>query len=133
MLTMSLDLLLAIQTSVADQTEKTLLHHLQAFGEGDVDAVMSDYTEDSVVITPDGSLKGPGEIRPLFEKFLREVIPPGSAFEMLQQVIEGEVAYIFWSAESPKYNIPLGTDTLIIRDGKIAIQTFAGQIEPKSG
>ncbi len=54
MVTMSLDLLLTIQTSVADQTEKTLLHHLEALGEGDIDAVMSDYTEDSVIITPDG-------------------------------------------------------------------------------
>ncbi len=133
MLTMPLDLLLAVQTSVADQTEKTLLHHLQAFAEGDVDAVMSDYTEDSVLISPDGSMKGLDEIRQLFEKFLAEIVPPGSAFEMLQQVIEGEVAYIFWSAESSNYNIPLGTDTFVIRDGKIVIQTFAGQIEAKSG
>jgi ketosteroid isomerase-like protein len=133
MVTMSLDLLLTIQTSVTDQTEKTLLNHLQAFADGDIDAVMSDYTEDSVLITPDGTLKGLGEIRPLFEKFLGEILPPGSAFEMLQQIIEGEVAYIFWSAESSNYKIPLGTDTLIVRDGKIAIQTFAGQMEAKSG
>ena len=118
--------------ATTEQTEKTLLHHLQAFGEGDIDAILSDYAEDAVLISPDGLLRGHGEIRPLFEK-LGDMLPPGSSFELLQQIIEGEVVYIVWSAESSGYNIPLGTDTFIIRDGKIVTQTLAAQIEAKSG
>ena len=132
MIIMSLNLLLAAQALAVNQTEKTLLHHLQAIGEGDVDAILSDFTEDAVLITPDGVLRGHGEIRTLFEKLVSDVLPPGSTFEMLQQVIEGEIAYIVWSAESPGYKIPLGTDTLVIRDGKIMVQTFAAQMEAKS-
>lgn len=132
-ITVSLDLLIAAHTLAANQTEETLLHHLQAIGEGDIDAVLSDFTEDAVLITADGLLKGHGEIRSLFEKLLSNVLPPGSAFEMLQQITEGEIAYIAWSAESPSYKIPLGTDTFIIRDGKIVVQTLAAQIEAKSG
>ena len=61
-----------------------------------------------------------------------EIIPPGSDFQMSKQAVEGEVAYIVWSASSPKYDVPLGTDTFIVRDGKIMFQTFAGQIIPKN-
>ncbi|MCZ6677043.1 MAG: nuclear transport factor 2 family protein [Candidatus Poribacteria bacterium] len=123
--------ILVASTCAEGQTEATLVHHLQSFGTGDVDEIMKDYTENSVLITPDGALRGLDEIRPLFEKLTGEILPPGSDFEMLQQVIEGEIAYIAWNAESANYNIPLGTDTFLIRDGKILTQTFAGQVLPK--
>jgi len=51
---------------------------------------------------------------------------------MVQQLVEGEIAYIVWSAESQRYRIPLATDTYVIRDGKIVAQTFAARLEPKS-
>jgi hypothetical protein len=84
-----------------------------------------------VLFTPNGALHGHDEIRALFEAMVAGVLPPGSSFEMLQQIIEGEIAYIVWSAESASYNMPLGTDTFIIRDGKIQTQTFAAQMEVK--
>ena len=94
---------------------------------------MEDYTEDSVLITPDGALTGRAEIQPLFEQFFANILPPGSTdLELKQQIIRDDVAYILWSASSGTHNIPLGTDTFVIRDGKIVTQTFAGQIEEKS-
>ena len=114
----------------AAQTEATLLHHLTAFGGGDVDEILADYTDESILITPDGALRGLAEIRPLFENFVK-LLPPGADFQMIKQVAEGELAYIFWNAESESVSIPLGTDTFIIRDGKIVVQTFAGTIEKK--
>jgi hypothetical protein len=47
--------------------------------------------------------------------------------------VEGQVAYIVWSAESERYRVPLATDTFLIRGGQIAVQTFAGRIEEKRG
>jgi hypothetical protein len=41
-----------------------------------------------------------------------------------RQEIEGDVAFIVWDA--PGF-VTLGTDTFVVRDGKIAVQTFAGQ------
>ena len=38
---------------------------------------------------------------------------------------------LVWSAASPTVSVPLGTDTFVVRDGKIVFQTFAGQIVPK--
>ena len=47
-------------------------HHVHAFAAGDLDAMLADYTEDSVFITPQGVLTGPAEIRPLFEAMIEE-------------------------------------------------------------
>ena len=58
-------------------TEDTLGHHLQAFSEG-VDAIMEDYTPDSVLFTPDGLLKGLDSIRAFFHAFLTNS-PPRAA------------------------------------------------------
>ena len=107
-----------------------MANHLHAFGSGDVDAIMADYHEDAVFITPEGALRGSGEIRPLFVSLVAD-LPPGSALEVCQQIIEGEIAYLVWSGESGKLKIPFATDTLIIRDGKIVAQTFASQMEMK--
>ena len=67
----------------------------------------------------------------MFEKIITRVLPPGSSFEMLNREIEGEVAYTVWRGESENFNLLMGTDTFIIRDGKIVCQTFAAQIIPK--
>jgi ketosteroid isomerase-like protein len=118
-------------SQITAQTEKTLLHHLQAFQAGDVDAIMADYTGDAVLITPNGVRKGHEQIRALFKQVFTDMFPPDStSLEMLQQIIEGEIAYTLWSARSAHYTAPLGTDTFVIRDGKIVAHTFA-QLEAK--
>ena len=43
----------------------------------------------------------------------------------IEQVAEGEIAYIVWTAGDLA---PLGTDTFVIRDGKIVVQTFAAHV-----
>ena len=105
------------------QTEATLTHHLQAVTEGDMDAILSDYVEESILYTPDGALRGLNQIRGFFSETL-ENAPPGfmENFEMVRQDVEGELAYIVWKSGSA---VPLGTDTFIVRKGKIVMQTFA--------
>jgi len=103
-------------------TEATLAHHLRAFGDG-VDAILSDYTEESVLFTPDGVVRGLDQLRAFFDGFMKN--SPSELFEaltFLRQDIEGEVAYIVWKAEP---YIKMATDTFVVRDGKILVQTFA--------
>ncbi len=50
---------------------------------------------------------------------------------MTQQVVEGDYAYILWTAEAADNVYELGTDTFVVRDGKIVAQSFTGQITPK--
>ena len=44
---------------MAASTEEVLNHHLQAFGEGNLEAILEDYNDDSIVCTrrPDGRLE----------------------------------------------------------------------------
>jgi ketosteroid isomerase-like protein len=117
---------------LSEQAEKTLLHHWQAFGAGDVEAIMADYAEDAVLITPDGTLKGHAQIRSLFAQIFATIFPPDStSLHLAKQVVEGEIAYILWSGSSAHYHARLATDTFVMRDGKIAAQTFAAQLEAK--
>jgi hypothetical protein len=41
---------------------------------------------------------------------------------MLRQDVEGEIAYIVWTAGDI---VPFATDTMVVRNGKVLIQTFA--------
>jgi ketosteroid isomerase-like protein len=112
-----------MSTEMTKQTEATLTHHLQAVTEGDMDAILSDYVEESILYTPDGPLRGLNQIRGFFVETLTNA-PPGfmENFEMVRQDVEGELAYIVWKSASA---VPLGTDTFIVRKGKIVMQTFA--------
>ena len=56
---------------------------------------------------------------------IAEFAKPGATFDLQQQVIEGDVAYIRWVAETPDNRYEIGTDTFFVRHGKIAMQTFA--------
>ena len=117
---------------ISEQTEKTFLHHWHAFGTGDVEAIMADYAEDAVLITPDGALKGHAQIRSLFAQiFANMFLPDTTSLNLAKQVVEGEIAYILWSGSSAHYKAPLATDTFVMRDGKIVAQTFAAQVEAK--
>jgi ketosteroid isomerase-like protein len=113
-------------------TETVLNHHLEGFSNGNVDAVMEDYTEDSVLITPDASLTGLESIRALFTGFFGGLFKPGTyEFTLDRMEISGDVAYIVWHSTNEGMDVKLGTDTLLIRDGKIAVQTFAAFMQEK--
>ena len=113
-------------------TKDILQHHLTAFSEGDLKGVLSDYAPDAVFFTQHGTLKGADAIRPLFQALIAEFAKPGAAFHMQQQVVEGNYAYIRWTAETADNVYELGTDTFVVRDNKIVAQSFTGKITPKS-
>jgi branched-subunit amino acid aminotransferase/4-amino-4-deoxychorismate lyase len=48
-----------------------------------------------------------------------------------QQSVEGQYAYILWTAETADNVYEVGTDTFVVRDGKIVTQSFTGKITPK--
>ena len=49
------------------------------------------------------------------------------SFNMDQQVVDGEIAYTRWSAQTADNVYKLATDTFLIREGKIVTQTFAAK------
>jgi ketosteroid isomerase-like protein len=112
-------------------TQQVLDHHLQCFGEGNLDGILEDYTAASLLLTPDGILRGPDEMRGLFEAFFAEFAKPGASFDMKKQIVDGETAYIVWSAETADNVYELGTDTFVVRDGKIIVQSFTAKVVSK--
>jgi ketosteroid isomerase-like protein len=112
-------------------TKDVLDHHIRCFGEGDLKGIVSDYAPGAVLFTPDGPLRGADAIRPFFQAMLAEFGKPGAAHSMKQQFVEGDYAYVLWTAETADNVYELGTDTLVVRDGKIVAQSFAGKITHK--
>jgi len=112
-------------------TKDVLDHHITSFGEGNLAGILSDYAPDAVLFTPTGPLKGVDAIGQWFEALLAEFEKPGTAFSMKHTSVEGDYAYVLWTAETADNVYELGTDTLVVRDGKILAQSFAGKITPK--
>jgi ketosteroid isomerase-like protein len=112
-------------------TKGVLNRHMKNFDNGDLRAVLSDYAPDAVFFTPDGVLRGPDAIRPVFQKLIAEFGKPGAVFNMKQQFVEGDFAYILWTAETADNVYELATDTFVVRDGKIVAQSFTARVRPK--
>ena len=112
-------------------TKEVVENHLKCFGEGDLKGILSDYAPGAVLFTPNGPLRGVDAIRPMFQAMIAEFGKPGASFSMKQQSIEGDYAYILWAAETADNVYEVGTDTFVVRDGKIVAQSFTGKITPK--
>ncbi|MNF95409.1 hypothetical protein D3C84_781600 [compost metagenome] len=108
-------------------TQAVLEHHLEAFYQG-IDAVMEDFTDASVIITASATYCGLDEIRAFFTALL-DGLPAGfdEAVKITRQEVVGEFAFLLWEAR-PWF--PFCTDTFVVRDGKIAYQTFAAVSVP---
>ena len=118
----------AIEKTSTMSTEAVLQNHLRAARIG-VDAIMQDYTDHSVLVTHDSTYRGLVEIRRFFTVLFKE-LPEGffDALKMNRQEIVGEVAYILWER---KPIISQATDTFVVRDGKILVQTFTAATQAR--
>ena len=112
-------------------TGDVLDQHLECFTDNDLDGVVADYSSDAVLFVPGKPLKGPDAIKPFFQAFFSEFAKPGASFSMQQQYVEGDYAYILWSAETADNSYEAATDTFVVRNGKIVAQSFAAKITPK--
>ena len=52
-------------------------------------------------------------------------------FSLTRQSVEGDYAYILWTAETADNVYEVATDTFVVRDGQITAQSFTGKIVPK--
>jgi len=112
-------------------TKDVLDRHLNCFANGDVGGILADYSPDAVLFVPAGPLKGPDAMRPLFQGMIWEFAKPGSWFSLQQQWIDGDHAYIVWSAETADNSYEFASDKFVVREGKIVAQSFAAKVKPK--
>jgi hypothetical protein len=112
---------MSVDTAV---TEAVVRHHLQAFLEQKgVASIVSDYDDDALFYSEAKIYRGKPEIRGFFSSFIASL--PAAAidrFTLKSLRVDRGVAYITWRVGD---DIPLGTDTFVVDDGKIVSQTFA--------
>ena len=113
-------------------TRDVLDHHLQCFGAGDLEGILADYTADSALLTPDGALRGVPAIREFFARAFAEFQQPGTTMTMHQLLVEDDCAFVRWEAETGDHRYEGATDTFVIRDGRIAVQTFSAKVIAKN-
>jgi ketosteroid isomerase-like protein len=110
-------------------TESVVRNHLQAFIQQlGFEAILRDYDDDATFLSEDKIYSGKDEIQGFFEGFLA-ALPPHAIerFSLRSLHVAGDVASITWSVGPA---LPLGTDTFVVRNGKIVAQTFAMYAAP---
>lgn len=112
-------------------TQLVLENHLGRFAAGDLEGLLADYTDESVLFTPGGPLHGRQAIRGMMTALFAEFAKPGARFSMQIQSVSGDVGYIVWSAETADNLYELATDTFVVRGGKISHQSFAARLVPR--
>jgi hypothetical protein len=106
---------------MARTPQEVFEHHGQALVAGDLDGIVSDYTDDAIFITPDGVLRGKDGVRQGFVKLLGDL--PDADWELPTMLFEDDILLLEWKAESARTKADDGIDTFVFRDGLIQVQT----------
>jgi ketosteroid isomerase-like protein len=108
--------------------QEVFQHHAEVLIAGDLEGIVSDYSDDAVFITPAGVLRGRGGVREGFARLLEDV--PNAEWDVPTQIFEGEVLFIEWTAKAASSRVDDGVDTFIFRDGEILLQTVRYTAQP---
>ena len=109
------------ESSVA---ETVVRNHLQAFlDQKGITAILNDYDDHARFLSEARVYQGKQEIGGFFMNFIGS-LPPGvyDIFDLRSLRVDGNIVYITWSIGS---EVPFGTDTFVVDNGKIVSQTFA--------
>ena len=101
--------------------EQVVERHMTAASGRDLNLLMRDYAADAVLITPDGIYKGTPEIQSAFAQLLSQ--EPYPVLTMTKQVYADNIGYIVWTMKAGESESVNGSDTFIVRDDKIIVQT----------
>ncbi|ODU04219.1 MAG: polyketide cyclase [Pseudonocardia sp. SCN 72-86] len=112
---------------MARTPQEIFAHHADVLIAGDVDGIVSDYADDAVFITPEGTLHGKDGVRRGFEKLLSDL--PKAEWAVPVQIFEGDTLFITWSAVSSATQATDGVDTFVFADGLIRLQTVRYTVE----
>jgi hypothetical protein len=107
-------------------TEQVLASHEAALGEQDAVKVSTHYAKNAVVIVNGATYLGPKEIAVLYAKLINDL--PDAAWRTDVAVIHENLAYVEWACRSATSKVEFGTDTFIISNGLITMQTASFKI-----
>ncbi len=110
--------------------QEVFAHHGQVLAAGDLDGIVSDYTDDALFITPAGVKRGKAGVREGFVQLLSDV--PNASWKLPTQIYEDDILLLEWTADSSKNRVEDGIDTFVFRDGLIRVQTVRYTLIPKA-
>lgn len=119
---------MSLKRNLTDGPEAVVRRHIAAFERGDLDAVLHDYAEDAVVQTHNGTIRGRGALRELFESTL-QLLPPGTEIMIDTFSVAGDVVLVTWHADTDDFSVALAADTHVVRGGKIIARTSAVHVD----
>jgi hypothetical protein len=121
--------LIAATPAFAGADTKVLDHHVANMKSGNLEAVMSDYAPDAVVVapaglvTPDGVFVGP-ETRKLFSVLTdKDHVPGNKTMQTRYQSVGADTTIMHWVQFKGTSKEVSGYDVFVTRSGKIAYQT----------
>lgn len=104
-------------------TKEIFNHHLEAFAKKDLDEIAADFNENSIYINSLGVIAlGRENIIKIYQQYF-ETQEKGTTSTIRNMVIEGDIVFLEWTADSLSSKINDGVDTFVIRDGFIYAQT----------
>ncbi len=110
-------------------TKEVFESHLLLRKEGKVEEdIQTNYSDDIVIISSVSKFYGHDGVRKSANVLENDI--GDSEFIYVKQEVEQSIAYLVWNAESNN-KITSGTDSFLIKDGKIKIQTIYYEVENK--
>jgi hypothetical protein len=119
-------LLILFNTTAYADTPTVWKHHISAWEARNLDEIVSDYDEKSILILNGEIFKGPAQIRSVFTSLFK-IFDQGTNKISPPTIIEN-IVYIQWSFTPQGSQEFDGTDTFIIENDKIKIQTIASKL-----
>jgi predicted SnoaL-like aldol condensation-catalyzing enzyme len=113
-------------SAFAQSTADVWQHHIKAWEARSLDEIVSDYDESSVLILNNKVFRGTAAIKTVFAD-LFNLFDHGQN-NIDAPTLQGRIVYITWHFMPPNEQEFFGTDTFVIEDGKIAIQTIASPL-----
>lgn len=107
--------------------EEVFAHHGQSLGAEALEDIVSDYSDDAILIVQKKVYRGKDGARQVFTQLLSDV--PQAAWE-LETVFEGDTLYLEWKATGGGRKVEDGVDTFIFADGQIRVQTVVYHVQP---
>ena len=116
-------------TSPNGVSGRIVSQHIESFLENNLEAVLSDYTNESVLITEEATYTGTEEIRAFFSSLITHFPRQTSKMSLEKMVVDDTLVFIVWRAKTSSLEVPFASDTFIVKEGKIHRQTFVGQLK----
>lgn len=106
--------------------EEVFGHHVSGLGSEDLDEILADYGDHSLLIVHGQVYRGKDGARKVFTQLLSEV--PQAKWDV-STVFADDVLYLEWKATGGGRKVEDGIDTFIFADGQIRVQTVVYTVQ----